>query len=734
MLGAMATRTTAASPVIGGLAGHPEVDTLSTGLVLVGELNCAACHELGDNARWIQSKPAPSLQDIQSRVSFDWLKQYLENPHSIKPGATMPDVLTQLSTKEKADAAEAIAQYLFSLQPSIEPAETIQPGSQENGKRRYESIGCVACHSPEQEIPGSVPLGTITSKYSLTSLVAFLKAPLAVRPGGRMPDFGLAHQEAVDIATYLLRDQEARSDSYSPNPALVSKGRADFVSNRCVACHQVEDPKLDVTQRRTEISDWNAGCLSGEAGNWPHYSLSSDQIDAIKSAMTRPAPELSNEQQIQLTMLSFNCVACHERNGFGGIAADRDVWFGTDDPNIGEQGRVPPSLSNVGAKLQSMAIRKILVEGAPVRPYLKTRMPQFGATNLNHLIGLLGETEDLPAVEDVQVGSLDDFKNAGKKLTGSEAFNCIACHSFKGTKSGSMAVVDLTEMSLRLKKEWFVHYLQDPQGFSPTTLMPGFWAGGKSGFTELFEGDAQPQVQSIWAYLLDGYGASEPRGLQREPMRIIAADEARMLRRSYPNVGKRGIGVGYPGQVNLIFNAEQLCLSAIWKGEFLDPAGVWTSQGHGTARPLARPINLSNEPELIRLRTVDAVWPEASDRPEHIQFKGYTLDEKRRPTFNYKFDQIEVTDYFIESPPGGLERTIRFAGQNDLNAPLVFRAATHESIETLSNNAFRIGTDLTIQFPRNDSAVLVEREGKSELRVPVQFVDGVSELVIRYVW
>jgi len=729
----------AASPVIGGLGHRPDLDDVSIGLVLFGELNCAACHDLGGNEKWIQSKPAPNLQNIRSRVRFDWLTQYLQNPHSIKPGVTMPDVLSEVGRDDKAGIAAAIAQYLFSLQPTTQPAEPFQPGSEERGKTLYHSIGCVACHSPAEDIAGSVPLGAIASKYSQDGLVKFLENPLESHPGGRMPDFGLGHREAVDIATYLRSGESIQTDAFTSMPSLVSKGREQFVAKRCVACHQVEDSKTKFTQSRTAISNPDAGCLSGAIGHWPNYSLSDEQVSAIKTVLRQSLPALSNEQQIQLAMLSFNCVACHERNGFGGIADDRDEWFGTEDPNIGKQGRVPPSLSNIGAKLKPEAVRKILVEGAPVRPYLKTRMPQFGDSNLDHLITLFDETDQLSAVEDVEIGRLDDFKNSGKKLAGNEALNCIACHSFKGTKSGNMAAIDLTEMSLRLKKNWFVRYLENPQQFSPTTLMPGFWAGGRSGFTELFEGDAQPQIQSIWAYLMDGYGASDPRGLYREPMRIIATDEAKMLRRSYQKTGKRGIGVGYPGQVNLIFNAEQLCLSAIWKGEFLDPAGVWTSQGHGTARPIGRPIYLTNEPELKRLDTIDAPWPEPVDRPEHSQFKGYELDHKRRPAFEYTYDKIAVSDYCIEKAPleggkSGLERSIKFKGPDHPVENLVFRAAVNDLIVRVSGDTFKIGGELTIRIQSNEAPVLVERSGESDLRVPIKFSNGNCELLIDYVW
>lgn len=69
----------------------------------------------------------------------------------------------------------------------------------ERGRALYQSVGCVACHSPEKALPGSLPLGPLAEKYSLASLTAFLKDPLAARPGGRMPDSHLEHAEAEGV-------------------------------------------------------------------------------------------------------------------------------------------------------------------------------------------------------------------------------------------------------------------------------------------------------------------------------------------------------------------------------------------------------------------------------------------------------------------------------------------------------------------------------------------------------
>ena len=150
-----------------------------------------------------------------------------------------------------------------------------------------------------------------------------------------------------------------------------------------------------------------------------------------------------------------------------------------------------------------------------------------------------------------------------------------------------MPGVDLTEMAERLHKEWFFQYMRSPQAISPNTVMPSFWPGGKAIRKEILDGDTDQQIGAVWEYLQDGRQARVPRGLRREPIELLASEgHAAMLRRSYQGIGKRGIGVGYPGGVNLAFDAEQLRLAMIWKGKFADPAGVWRSQGHGTVRPL----------------------------------------------------------------------------------------------------------------------------------------------------
>lgn len=58
-----------------------------------------------------------------------------------------------------------------------------------------------------------------------------------------MPDLGLSHSEALDIASYLLRNQPAAMESFTPDPKLAERGKALFAQLRCDACHAVSGPR-----------------------------------------------------------------------------------------------------------------------------------------------------------------------------------------------------------------------------------------------------------------------------------------------------------------------------------------------------------------------------------------------------------------------------------------------------------------------------------------------------------
>jgi len=717
-----------------------------SGLALLDELQCVACHK--DSISRPSDFPrrrAPNLRWSAGKVDPNYVTAFLAAPQQTKPGTVMPDMLHGLSEAERKETAEALTHYLTSLGDAPFVRQELNAESAQRGHELFHSIGCVACHSPRDETgkeidSGSFLLGlaTIEKKYSLAGLTAFLENPHASRPSGRMPNMLLTHWEATDVAQYLLRasDEEHRDTKFAVDERKALTGKRLFTSLQCVQCHEGVDPKIagrDPIGIRAGDS-LNGGCLAERPpAAAARYQLTDDQRQQLRHVIPKATQVLSLDQRIDLTLTAFNCVACHERDGLGGVPENRDDYFLTTNPNLGPQGRIPPPLTGAGAKLKSDWMRQVLVSGRSIRPYMKTRMPQFGADNVSHVVELLKTSDKLPDVEYANVSDEKELKKTASDLMGSQGMNCVACHTFQHKPGQTMPAVDITEMADRLEKNWFYHYMSEPQKFHRGTVMPTFWPGGKAMRQDILEGDAELQKEAIWRYLLDGRQARTPRGLVIEPIELKSTDEAVMLRRSYPGIGKRGIGVGYPAQVNIVFDAEQLQLSMLWNGMFADPGGVWRSQGHGSVRPLSREvIRFGKGPDLD---SQDNPWVVDDGRPSHHQFRGYFLDEMRRPTFMYGYDGIEVEDQpkdVLRDPTSPfMQRTLKFKTARPRSG-LQFRAASGEKIIPQENGEFLVDNKLRVRILGEYSAATRTGENDTRLLVPLELPEGESKLVIEY--
>ena len=717
-----------APPVIGGLTRPEQVSPRISGAVLISELSCAACH--ATTRADLAAKPGPDLSAVGTRAHGAHLREFIANPAATKPGTTMPDVLGHLPAAERTATADALAHYLATLGGASPTFTPPAPPAVERGRKLYHSVGCVACHSPETPLADSVPLGPVAAKYSVASLAKFLEDPLAVRPGGRMPDAKLDHFEAVDIASYLLRDQTAPPPAFRPDPHLAARGKGLFTQHRCDACHTVDGPRTGPTLAALDQVRPGHGCLSAQPGAWPQYSLSDAQHTAVRAALAAPAEPLSVAENVELSLTRLNCLACHQRDELGGVPANRNAHFTGKDENLGDQGRLPPSLTGVGAKLKRDWLREVVVNGASARPYLNTRMPKFGAANAEPLAHWLKQLDTLPPAEFTRVGKGDKPHEVGRELAGSKAFNCIACHTFRGRSAAPIRALDLTTMTERLEETWFHHFLANPQRFAPLTIMPGFWPDGKSPLPDVLGGDSGQQRDVLWQYLERGPEAREPQGLVLEPLVIPVTDEAVIIRRAFPGIGKRGIGVGYPGGINLSFDAGQMRLGSIWSGGFIEASGIWRGQGAGQARILGKDTTtFPPGPAFAVLDSPDAAWPapDATPRPSPYSFTGYTLDAQQRPTLRYSVDGFSVEDFFIERRDTAgrvfIERTLKFPAAPP--AAMHFRVATDKLIEPRGGHEFAVGQNLRVRLP-SEPLVRPAGEGK-ELLLPVR-----GELRIEY--
>ena len=75
----------------------------------------------------------------------------------------------------------------------------------------------------------------------------------------------------------------------------------------------------------------------------------------------------------------LQCHQCHPREGVGQPSAATMGHFTSSGEDLGDEGRLPPHLNGVGRKLQPEALETILLGQGAVRPYLNTRMPNWGS-------------------------------------------------------------------------------------------------------------------------------------------------------------------------------------------------------------------------------------------------------------------------------------------------------------------------------------------------------------------
>lgn len=194
--------------------------------------NCFSCHEQILTGRFpvsvaalarfrphvASAREAPSLTAIGARVDESWIVRYLLAPRDLRPRLTpsMPRLAI-----EPMDAAD-IAAYLMASTSSGVAFEAAPPGNAKRGRELIEQKGCSSCHAfsgvPSFTLSEPSPadgdlaraaalapdLRFTRERFRPDHLLGWLLNPKAIKPDTRMPNFGLARDQAADIVAYLL--------------------------------------------------------------------------------------------------------------------------------------------------------------------------------------------------------------------------------------------------------------------------------------------------------------------------------------------------------------------------------------------------------------------------------------------------------------------------------------------------------------------------------------------------
>ena len=564
----------------------------------------------------------------------------------------------------------------------------------------------------------------------------------------RQPLSGLCHPDEKSAEKNEPGKQPENKDvvkRFIPDLELAKKGGDLFLNLGCANCHDLSmNGKKIAGQKKSKDLiklDGAKGCLAESSSEGiPFYPLDAGQKAAIRSAISAlakkpaaPAPaDLVNQ-----SFLSLNCYSCHVRDKIGGSEDSRNASFVTTQPEMGDEGRLPPHLTGVGAKLTDAWLRQVLEAGTKVRPYMLVRMPKFGNGNVQDLIKNLPLADPQVAEEEITfVDPPSKVKSSGRLLVGTKALGCVKCHTFNNQKAEGIQALDLTSMTSRLKHGWFQKYMLNPQPFRPGTRMPAPWPNGMTFFDNILEGSTKKQIEGVYQYLSSGTKAAAPEGLSREAIVLVPEKEPIIYRNFIEGAGPRAIGVGYPEKVNLAFDANNLRLAMIWQGAFIDAGRHWRDRGVGFQPPLGdNVISFPNGPAIASLANEKEIWPANLSRDQIGVFLGYKTDSNQRPTFQYRIGDVTVEDGFVPSKnkDGGFVRQLSLQTKS-APASLFLRIAAVSKLQKVSEKSFVLDNEIKLSLGNGTKALVRDSAGKSELLLPIQFKDGKATLDIEYSW
>jgi len=640
-----------------GIARHDDMPDR----LLLEQKGCSNCHlPSAESIQAVGQRLAPDLRRAGQRLGLAWMQRWIADPRTMHPSADMPALLLDAPAQD----LEAVAGYLGSLRgEGIEPGRaSTEDAVLAQGRRLYHGLGCVACHGPLEamakvfqdptlardlpnEVP-SAPFGDLRGKWFPAALADFLRDPVAVYPDARMPSMGLSDSEADLLASYLVSVWgAAEATPLALDSEQLRRGMGLFESTGCGACHRMEEVGAPGATPLAELRG-QGGCLDSLDSTGPNYGLSGEEVTALargiraaQLASGAPAPL----DQARRSLQSLNCFACHAMDARGGPPESWKPYFqvGDERVDLGDEGRLPPDLSGIGWKLTTTWLHGVLVEGRRARPYLMARMPNYAEQQVADLPRAFAGFAGLFPDYDVESPEVSDAEvQVGRELMGREALSCVTCHSFGELDPLGSPGPALDQFGERLRYEWARSFLRAPQRFKPGSRMPDFYAAGKSTLHSVYDGDLGRQVDAMWAYFGLGEFMPPPPGMEAgRSLQILVGERPIVMRAFLEGSGSRAIAVGNPNGGHYAFDAEKVCLSEVWQGDFLDASGSWAGRG---GSPLGgRGEGLWEKDEGVPLQMFGATSGRGNRRPPPggkaggYRFRGYRLDASGQPSFLY---------------------------------------------------------------------------------------------------
>ncbi|MDR3691052.1 MAG: c-type cytochrome, partial [Fimbriimonas sp.] len=494
-------------------------ETYLAGAQLFKASGCLGCHKVepnrllasvSQNNMIVQSampKAGPVLDRVSEKIQPAWLVGWLRNPQSHSLDARMPNLGL------KIDEATGIATYLLTQHGIPSGAAKSEPSSLDQarlaqGKRLVQNLGCLGCHAIRGEGLSVGPdLTNIRTKVNAQWLYNWIANPKLYYPASRMPVLNLTSDQCVLIGDYLLSVGDGKPNPQDSMPDLTNVqaknvGARLIAERGCAGCHDIKgfdrisapelthvgDKTADVLEfgnarnvKRnlydyilTKITDPRAFDTGQFTGKMPKFgldkedartiaiylmSLTSDEVppEYAKDLLEQGSPLLAGRKIVD----QQNCLACHRIAGQGG--------------------KIGPELTREGEMVRPSWLFEFLKRPARIRWWADARMPNFQLNDQDAamLTEYFMALSNQPAPYEYTPPDQKVFPMA---VLGAKYFmdlKCQSCHPIggkQGVAGGDTKKLgpDLGMSPIRLKKDWMLRFLKDPQSFSPGTQMPNF--------------------------------------------------------------------------------------------------------------------------------------------------------------------------------------------------------------------------------------------------------------------
>ncbi len=431
--------------------GPPPAGDIEAGRALFETVGCRACHLLGTETEApvsLEQRHGPHLAGTGSKVAAGWLYAWLRDPRAYSRDTSMPSL--RLDQREAAD----LTAFLMTRR---DPA--------------WENLSLPAI---DAETRDRLVLSTLARDHT-------------------------------------LEQSQARLERMSERDKNAYLGQQTIAEYGCSGCHEIAGFEQAVAVGPTlgEASRELRGALAapGVRNRWqasshrPAYRLSDGEAGAVTVALLALADDHGTQDERTLALARgrrvlarYNCRGCHRIEGRGGLestarAASSEhippdhVSLDLAPPDLAPPDLAPPDLADTGARLKAPWLFAYLSDPGrvEVRPWLETRMPTFGLSEAesNALVRYFAERDSrslfaaeppLPRPEvDVAVGRVVF-----------DMLQCGDCHQSGSEEPSTPRLAPPYGMaSARLRPDWVVACILDPERWLPGTSMPANFLPGE---------------------------------------------------------------------------------------------------------------------------------------------------------------------------------------------------------------------------------------------------------------